>query len=559
MKVRPGGWSDDEKSSDDDDFYNFDIGLQKTTKAKKKRRNRKARSSNRSPLTIQSASRPGANVPGSSRSTQNVAVKSNKLSFWEKKSLAFEKFGESDMRPQDNYREFLLHRRQINNGKWNTTWTMSEGPSREMVIASRCPELGQTIRFNRKFETLPDLYDNNFMLVNDEESFSMMLNALKEQTEFTLDLEANDDHSYLGMTVLIQVGTKDIDYLIDCFPVTNLLLTQFKSILEDPRILKWVFGCDNDVLWLKRDFLVQLTSAIDVQILFQEILLSGQLGKATTVIPKENKDAWYTKYIGAGPKCHEKEINAGKNVLSFEALVELYYPNCEIDKVAQVADFRPRREEDPGYLKLLKYARDDVHVLLKIVESIKRSGIDTSTYSQAFQLTKKKELRAYARKTYPKEDLPGGLIKQSERDLFTIIMKWRDHHARIIDENPNCMFSSYQAANLIKAPPEDIAKLVEHLKQKRGVLKKDPEGLNTFKDVMFRLLKDGNEYYQKIMSIKCHNCHEVSGHAGWGCDLPWSTQSTKQNLREDDDARHHQNNRRQRNKRINNRNRRLGI
>ena len=61
----------------------------------------------------------------------------------------------------------------------------------------------------------------------------------------------------LGMTVLFQLGTREYDYVINCFPVINQLLTDFKTLIERDDIIKYIFGGNNDVLWMKRDFLIQ--------------------------------------------------------------------------------------------------------------------------------------------------------------------------------------------------------------------------------------------------------------------------------------------------------------
>jgi len=47
------------------------------------------------------------------------------------------------------------------------------------------------------------LYKSSRMeLVNDIVSFEKMMGSLEEETEITLDLEGNDEHSYLGNKIL---------------------------------------------------------------------------------------------------------------------------------------------------------------------------------------------------------------------------------------------------------------------------------------------------------------------------------------------------------------------
>lgn len=42
------------------------------------------------------------------------------------------------------------------------------------------------------------LYDNQLILVNEENNFMRMMSHLNSVKEMTVDLEANDEHSYLG-------------------------------------------------------------------------------------------------------------------------------------------------------------------------------------------------------------------------------------------------------------------------------------------------------------------------------------------------------------------------
>lgn len=172
----------------------------------------------------------------------------------------------------------------------------------------------------------------------------------------------------------------------------------------------------------------------------------------------------------------------------------------------------------------------------------------------AFEETKPRLKKLYSPKKY--QDVNKFLqtnaksIPDSDVELVRLTYQWRDYHAKIIDEAPETMFTSQQLIQLVKNPPKTADQLTSLVVQKIGDNQRIPESISTWKECLLNILMHGRAFYDKIMAIKCHNCHET-GHAGWGCSKQWSTQATKQNLREDDAARKHQNKRCQSQKRKN--------
>lgn len=176
-----------------------------------------------------------------------------------------------------------------------------------------------------------------------------------------------------GMVALIQIGTASVDFVIDIFPIVELVMTQLKDYLEDASVIKYVFAGDNDFLWLKRCFFIDIVGGCDVQFVFQNILRTGLFDICFKQVPMPQRKSWYHKYVGLRSKytssdaARALEVTYAQNRMGFAALAELFYPGEVIDKDAQVADFRPRALEDDKYQMLIKYARDDVHVLLRIM------------------------------------------------------------------------------------------------------------------------------------------------------------------------------------------------
>ena len=67
-----------------------------------------------------------------------------------------------------------------------------------------------------------------------------------------VDTEANSLHSYTERTSLIQVSTRDQDYIVDPIALTDL--DAFGALLADPTIEKVLHAAENDILALKRDY-----------------------------------------------------------------------------------------------------------------------------------------------------------------------------------------------------------------------------------------------------------------------------------------------------------------
>ena len=87
-----------------------------------------------------------------------------------------------------------------------------------------------------------------------------------------IDLEAHSYRSFQGMTCLIQMTFNDDDsasnnninnYLIDPFPLWNLLNDALGPTLANPNIIKVLHGSDSDIQWLQRDFGLYVVNLFD--------------------------------------------------------------------------------------------------------------------------------------------------------------------------------------------------------------------------------------------------------------------------------------------------------
>jgi exosome complex exonuclease RRP6 len=151
--------------------------------------------------------------------------------------------------------------------------------------------------------------------------------------ELAIDLEAHGMRSYQGFCCLMQLSTRQKDFLIDAMALRSHMHL-LNRIFANPLIVKVLHGCDGDVVWLQRDFGLYLVNVFD----------TGQAAR----------------------------------VLEYESFGLAYllkkFPNVDANKEFQTADWRERPL--PAHLK--KYAREDTHYLLGIYDRVHNELISRS-------------------------------------------------------------------------------------------------------------------------------------------------------------------------------------
>lgn len=171
----------------------------------------------------------------------------------------------------------------------------------------------------------------------------------------------------------MQFATSEWDFVLDVFPLLHEIMTDLKPILEGEISVIYFYGMSQDAVWLKRCFNINVVNALDMQLLMQQLMKTGDLTRVVKGFL--GRAQWFQKNIGdvnAAPE--EREIfikRKGQNLLSYEAFVTLFFPSVNMQKIAQLADFRPRNPDDVNYNRLLHYARCDVYYLFQISQFFK--------------------------------------------------------------------------------------------------------------------------------------------------------------------------------------------
>lgn len=65
-----------------------------------------------------------------------------------------------------------------------------------------------------------------------------MLDQLRSAREIAVDLEHHDEHSYIGLVSLMQISTRDKDWVIDTLKPWREKLQVLNVVFTDPKILK---------------------------------------------------------------------------------------------------------------------------------------------------------------------------------------------------------------------------------------------------------------------------------------------------------------------------------
>jgi len=192
---------------------------------------------------------------------------------------------------------------------------------------------------------------------------------------------------------MIQISTWQVDYVIDVLPLNRFIMEDLKTVLEDSKILKYIFDGDNVVMKLKRDFLINMVHACDVQILMQLVLKVGVLKELFRNIPLEIKKPWYLKVIG---KRHSLvgscdpvlwEMQASETPLNFETVRDLFCPEVKLDTVdkamnskLQFTTLENHNSTVIDYKHAFYVKRNNSNALLSIVSFVKGNVVSVLNY-----------------------------------------------------------------------------------------------------------------------------------------------------------------------------------
>ncbi|KAI9044481.1 exosome nuclease subunit RRP6 [Aspergillus affinis] len=263
-----------------------------------------------------------------------------------------------------------------------------------------------------------------------------MLKELKKAKEIAIDLEHHDVHSYHGLVSLMQISTRDKDWVVDTLKPWREELQVLNEVFADPAILKVLHGASMDIIWLQRDLGLYVVGMFD------------------------------TFHAACA-------LNYPKRSLKF-LLHKIV--NFEADKRYQMADWRVR----PLPTGMFDYARSDTHYLLHIYDHLRNELVENSVpghnlIDYVLDHSKDEALQRYERPVYDAAtgQGPGGwydylcrnpaVLSKEQFAVFKAVHQWRDQVAREEDEGVQCVFPKHVLFKVANVMPVDMGTLFRTL------------------------------------------------------------------------------------------------
>ncbi|KAI7921558.1 exosome complex exonuclease RRP6 [Pyricularia oryzae] len=257
-----------------------------------------------------------------------------------------------------------------------------------------------------------------------------MLEDLKQAKEIAVDLEHHDFRTYHGLLSLMQISTREKDWIVDTLKPWRQQLEILNEVFADPSIVKVFHGAFMDIVWLQRDLGLYVVGLFDTF-------------HAAEALMYPSKSLAYLL----------------KKFVDFEA-----------DKRYQTADWRIR----PLPEEMLYYARSDTHYLLYVYDMMRNELLRQSVsgdphrdlLERTLQRSKDTALQRYEAYTIDGETGRGSrgwfnlihrLPNTFSREQFSVyraLHKWRDDVARREDESPMFLMSNQLLVDIARAMPE---------------------------------------------------------------------------------------------------------
>ena len=274
---------------------------------------------------------------------------------------------------------------------------------------------------------------NPAMFVDTEEGVQDMLVELKLAKEIAVDLEHHDSHSYIGIVCLIQISTRDKDWIVDTLKPWRENLQILNEVFTNPKIIKVFHGSHEDMIWLQRDLGLYVVGLFDTYYACVALNFEGR----------------GLKYLL-------------KRFADFDA-----------QKKFQTADWRVRPLPAP----LIDYARSDTHYLLYIYDNVRNmllaaSTPDNNLMDYVCTESKKEALQRYERPFYDQDTGLGSngwynaLMRRSLKfdasqfAVYRALHRWRDRLAREQDEGVPSIMTAAQLFAISEAMPMSVPSLM---------------------------------------------------------------------------------------------------
>ncbi|KAJ6639352.1 Exosome component 10 [Pseudolycoriella hygida] len=267
------------------------------------------------------------------------------------------------------------------------------------------------------------LEETPLMYVDTKQQLKQLMETeLVAVSELAVDLEHHSYRTFQGFTCLLQLSTREKDFIIDTLSLRDELHI-LNEVFTDPKILKVFHGADSDVEWLQRDLSIYVVNMFDT---------------------------------------HQAAKRLGLPRLSLAFLIK-HYCDFELDKTFQLADWRMR----PLPEELILYARLDTHYLLYVWDCMKRdlltlanerTNLLQSVFQSSVNICNKRYIKPRIHShSYMEFYRKTGRIFDN-RQLFALsaIFEWRDKIARQEDESYAYVLPNHMMLTIAEALPREM-------------------------------------------------------------------------------------------------------
>ncbi|XP_075213173.1 exosome component Rrp6 [Lycorma delicatula] len=258
--------------------------------------------------------------------------------------------------------------------------------------------------------------------VKDEETLNEMMDHLKKHKEIAVDLEHHSYRSFQGFTCLVQISTRDHDYIVDALELRHKLYV-LNEVFTDPKVVKVFHGAEHDIEWLQRDFSVYVVNMFDT--------------------------------------------HQAAQVLNFPRLSLAYllkeFVDITCNKQFQLYDWRTRPLSDEA----VRYAREDTHYLLYIYDKLKniliekcqnKSSLLESVIIHSTDICKRKYWKNILTDDSHMEFYRKSKKMFDNRQMYALkhIYQWRDKVARDEDESIMYVLPNHMLLNIAENLPREV-------------------------------------------------------------------------------------------------------
>ncbi|XP_077459432.1 exosome complex component 10 [Stigmatopora argus] len=274
-------------------------------------------------------------------------------------------------------------------------------------------------------KTEPKMYkpieETSCQFIDTLEDLVALNEKLNKVSEFAVDLEHHSYRSFLGVTCLMQISTREQDFIIDTLELRSEMYILNESF-TNPSAVKVFHGADSDIEWLQRDFGLYVVNLFDTH----------QASRA---------------------------LNMARH--SLDHLLK-HYCKVDSDKRYQLADWRIRPLPD----EMAVYARSDTHYLLYIFDCMKAQLFDFNhgqpgLIQSVWNRSKDISLKKYAKPIFTEESYLELQRKQKrsfntqQLTAFRLLFAWRDKLARQEDESTGYVLPTHMMIKISEELPKE--------------------------------------------------------------------------------------------------------